>query len=83
MVNWKGCGKKWTWPNVSSYDGIGLEGPRACTKDSAQDVGAQAETRTALLLGTSQKRERSSQVTLSYSLYIGTCISDYRRGFDW
>jgi hypothetical protein len=32
MMNWKGCGRKRSWPNLRYYTGICLEGLRKTTK---------------------------------------------------
>jgi hypothetical protein len=32
MLNWKGCGRKWSWPNLRCYPDIFLEGLRKSTK---------------------------------------------------
>jgi hypothetical protein len=34
MVNWKGCERKRSWPNLSSYPGLYLEILRKTTKTS-------------------------------------------------
>jgi hypothetical protein len=36
-MNWKGCGRKWSWPNLRYYLGIFLEGLRNTTKVLSQD----------------------------------------------
>jgi hypothetical protein len=36
-MNWKGCGRKWSWPNLKYYPGICLEGLRKATKTLSQD----------------------------------------------
>jgi hypothetical protein len=38
MMNWKGCGRKPSWPNVSSNPDICPEGPRKTTKNLSQDI---------------------------------------------
>jgi hypothetical protein len=37
MVNWKGCGRKRSWPKLRYYPGICLEGPRKTTKNINQN----------------------------------------------
>jgi hypothetical protein len=37
MNNWKGCGRKRSWPNLRYYHGICLEGVRKNTKTFSQD----------------------------------------------
>jgi hypothetical protein len=32
IMNWKGYGRKWSWPNVQYYPGICLEGLRKIMK---------------------------------------------------
>jgi hypothetical protein len=32
VTNWKGCGRKWPWPNLRYYPEICLEGLRRTTK---------------------------------------------------
>jgi hypothetical protein len=44
MMNWKGCGKKWSWPNLRHYPAICLEGLRKTTKNFVRIAGLQAET---------------------------------------
>jgi hypothetical protein len=34
--DWKGCGRKRSWPNLKYYLGIGLEGLRKTTKNLSQ-----------------------------------------------
>jgi hypothetical protein len=36
-MNWKGCGKKRSWPNLRLYPRICLEGLRKTTKNLSQD----------------------------------------------
>jgi hypothetical protein len=36
-MNWKGCGRKRSWPNLRYYPGICLEGLRKTTKNLSQD----------------------------------------------
>jgi hypothetical protein len=36
-MNWKGCGRKWLWPNLRYYPGICLEELRKTTKNLSQD----------------------------------------------
>jgi hypothetical protein len=36
MMNWKECGRKRSWLNLSNYLKINLEGPRKITKDLSQ-----------------------------------------------
>jgi hypothetical protein len=33
MLNWKGCGRKWPWPNLRHCSGIYLEEVRNMTED--------------------------------------------------
>jgi hypothetical protein len=37
-MNWKGCGKKRSWPNLRYYPSICLEGLRKTTKNLSQDT---------------------------------------------
>jgi hypothetical protein len=37
MMNWKGCVRKQSWPNLRYYPGICLAGPRKSTKNLSQD----------------------------------------------
>jgi hypothetical protein len=37
MLNWKGFGRKWSWPNLRSNPGICIEGLRKTTKNLSQD----------------------------------------------
>jgi hypothetical protein len=37
MMNWKGCGRKRSWPNLTCYPGICPEGLRKPLKPSSQD----------------------------------------------
>jgi hypothetical protein len=37
MMNWKGCGRKWSWPNVRCCTGICLEGLKKKTKTLNQN----------------------------------------------
>jgi len=43
MMNWKGCERKWSWPNLRYYPGICLEGLRKTTKNSVRIAGLQAK----------------------------------------
>jgi hypothetical protein len=36
-MNWKGCGRKWSWPNLRYYPGICLEGLGETTRNLSQD----------------------------------------------
>jgi hypothetical protein len=36
-MNWKGCGRKGSWPNFSYYSGISLERLRKTRKSLSQD----------------------------------------------
>jgi hypothetical protein len=36
-MNWKGCGRKRSWPNLRYYPGTRLEGVRKTTKSLSQD----------------------------------------------
>jgi hypothetical protein len=36
-LNWKGCGEKWTWPNLRYYAGICFEGLRKTTDNISQE----------------------------------------------
>jgi hypothetical protein len=42
-MNWKGYGRKRSWPNLRQYPGIFLEGLREITKNSVRIGGLQAE----------------------------------------
>jgi len=39
-INWKGCGRKWLWPNSRYYRGIYLARLRNTTKNIFQDSGS-------------------------------------------
>jgi hypothetical protein len=43
MKNWKGFGRKWSWPNLRYYPGIHLEGLRKTTENSVRIASLQAE----------------------------------------
>jgi hypothetical protein len=43
MMNWRGCGKKWSWPNLRYHPDTYLEGLRKITKTSVRVVGFRAE----------------------------------------
>jgi hypothetical protein len=43
MMNWKGCGRKRTWPNFKVLPGILLEGLRITIKTSVRIAGLRAE----------------------------------------
>jgi hypothetical protein len=36
-MNWKGYGRKWSWPNLKYYAGTCLEGLKKTTKTLTQD----------------------------------------------
>jgi hypothetical protein len=36
-MNWKGCGRKRSWPNFRYYPGIFLEGLKKTTKNLSQE----------------------------------------------
>jgi hypothetical protein len=38
MINCKGCGKKWSWPNLRHYPGMCLEGLRKTSKPPSGDL---------------------------------------------
>jgi hypothetical protein len=38
-MNWKGYGRKWSWPNLRYYPGIFLEGLWKTTKISGRIAG--------------------------------------------
>jgi hypothetical protein len=37
MMNWKGCERKRSWPNLRYYPSICLEGPRKTVQNLSQD----------------------------------------------
>jgi hypothetical protein len=42
-MNWKGCGRKWSWLNLSHSPGICLEGMKKATENLNKDTGIQVE----------------------------------------
>jgi hypothetical protein len=47
-MNWKRCGRKWSWPNLRYYPDICLEGLRKTTRN-LRIAGLQAEISTQIL----------------------------------
>jgi hypothetical protein len=39
IMSWKGCGKKWSWPNLRYYPRIFMKELRKITKDFIDDAG--------------------------------------------
>jgi hypothetical protein len=37
-MNWKGCGRKWSWPNLMFYPSIFVEGLRKNTENLNFDI---------------------------------------------
>jgi hypothetical protein len=77
MVNWKGYGRKKSWPSLRYYPIICLEGLRKTTKDLSQDTWPQVPPEYGLI---SRPRARwlsffFFSVHLNFSYFILITIS--------
>jgi hypothetical protein len=55
MMNWKGFGRKWLWPNLIYYPSIHLERLKKTTKTLVRVAGLQTEILTWDLPNTKQE----------------------------
>lgn len=62
IMNWKGSGRKQSWPNLRYYPGICLEELRKITRTWVRIVGVTADIVTGHILNISQKNRFLSQL---------------------
>jgi hypothetical protein len=55
MMNWKGCGRKWLWPNLRYYPSVCLEELRKTMKTSVKIPSVWAKISTWDLLSMKQE----------------------------
>jgi hypothetical protein len=55
VMNWKGCGRMQSWPNLRYYSSICLVGRRETTKDLSKDTSVPSKIWTGHLTNWSQK----------------------------